>query len=198
MNIEKIYEKYSVPPNLQKHMKRVAEVANFIKIHWKGPWLDWEIIQKSALLHDIGNIVKFDLDKYSDLLGTKKDNVSYWKNVQKKMIEKYGSDDHEATKKILPEIKIDKKIIDIILKKSFGNSIKTAGGNDWYLKILLYSDLRVLPSGLGTLNDRFDDIRKRMPKYTSRPNFERLLDACRNIEKQIQEQIDVPISEIKI
>jgi hypothetical protein len=198
MNIEKIYEKYSVSSNLRDHMKRVAGVTAAIKAHWKGSTLDWEIIEKSALFHDIGNVVKFDLDNYPDLLGDDKKDIDCWKNVQKKMIKKYGSDDHKATKKMLSEIGISKEIIDLILRKSFGNAVKIAASDDWKLKILFYSDLRVLPSGLGTLSDRFNDIGRRMPKYTNRPDFEELLKACRNLEKQIQMHIDIPVAEIKI
>jgi len=35
-----------------------------------------------------------------------------------------------------------------------------------------------------------------MPKYTSRPDFNDLVSATLEIEKQIQENLDVPVSEI--
>ena len=49
-----------------------------------------------ALLHDLGNIVKFDLEKYPDFLGKEKPRLEYWKKVQKEVREKYGSDDHDV------------------------------------------------------------------------------------------------------
>lgn len=196
MNIKNIYEKFGIPPNLTEHMLIVTKVALFIKEHWKGPEIDWETLRKAALLHDVGNVVKFDLDKYPHFLGNEKSKIDYWKQKQKEIIEKYGQDDHEATKKMLNEVGIDRKIIEIILNKAFGNAVQIAVSQDWYTKILLYADLRVLPNGVAKMTERFQDIRERMPKYTSRPDFENLLDTARKIEEQIQEKLDVSVLEI--
>ena len=35
-----------------------------------------------------------------------------------------------------------------------------------------------------------------MPKYTSRPDFEDLVEACQNIGKQIEEKINVQANQI--
>jgi hypothetical protein len=64
------------------------------------------------------------------------------------------------------------------------------------VKILYYADLRTLPFGIGTLEDRLEDVRNRMPKYTSRPDFKDLVEACRQIENQLQQNLDVPVVEI--
>ena len=111
-------------------------------------------------------------------------------------MEKYGRDDHGATEKMLTELGVERGIIDIILNKSFGNSVSTKNSGNWLLKILYYADLRTLPQGIGTMQERLDDVRKRMPKYTSRPDFNDLVSATLEIEKQIQENLDVPVSEI--
>lgn len=112
------------------------------------------------------------------------------------MIKKYGSDDHEATRKMLEEINIEEGIIGIILAKSFGNSVATKNSDNWYLKILFYADMRVLPDGVGTLEERIEDVRTRMPKYANRPDFPDLVAACREIEGQIQQKMNVSVSEI--
>lgn len=196
MNIKSVYGKFGVTPNLEKHMLTVAQVILFIKEHWRGPEIDWEALKKSALLHDVGNIVKFDLEKYPHLLGDKKYKIGYWKQIQKETIEKYGRDDNEATKKMLYEVGINKKIIEIVFNKAFGNVVQIAASQDWYVKILLYADLRVLPDGVATMEERFEDIRERMPKYTNRIDFEDLLEAAKEIENQIQEKLNIPVSEI--
>ncbi len=196
MNIKTLYRKFGITPNLAQHMLIVAGVVLFIRDHWIGEILDWESLRKAALLHDVGNVVKFDLDKYPELLGEEKANLDYWKQIQKQTINKYGNDDHEATKKMLNEVGVDKKIIEIIIQKSFGNSKQTAASKDWYSKILLYSDLRVLTAGVATMQERFKDIKERMPKYVNRPDFRELLKACEDIESQIQENLDVSVSEI--
>lgn len=174
----------------------VTGIGVYLGNHWHGPTLDWQRIKITGLVHDLGNVVKFDLDKHPEYLGKEQTRVEYWKQVQKQVIEKYGADDHEATKRMLTEIGIGQEMQATILDKSFGNSIKIAAGRDWYAKILAYCDMRVLPGGIGTLDERLQDVRERMPKYANRPDFEELLAANRAIEKEIQENSDVPVSQI--
>ncbi len=117
------------------------------------------------------------MDKYPEFLGNEQKNIDYWKRIQRKIIEKYGTDDHDATKLILEELNLDNKLIDIILRKSFGNSVEIAKSENWPLKLLYYADLRTLPNGIGTLEERIGDVGARMPKYTSRPDFDDLCEA---------------------
>lgn len=196
MNIFEIYKKFRIPPNLQEHMIRVYGIVCFIEKHWKGENVDWELVKKIALLHDMGNIIKFNLDQHPEFLGSEEPNVEYWKNVQKEIIQKYGSDEEEATKAMLGEIGIDANAIQIIEDKAFGNSVGVKNSSNWHLKLLYYSDLRTLPLGIGTLEERLSDVRGRMPKYTSRPDFEDLVLACREIEQQIQKKVDIDVSKI--
>lgn len=59
MNILEIYNKYYLPENLQMHMLRVAACSNLIIDNWSGPEIDKEAIIRVCLLHDMGNIVKY-------------------------------------------------------------------------------------------------------------------------------------------
>ena len=196
MKISEIYKKYNIPPNLIDHMLTVTKVVLFITNHWKGEKIDKIVMEKSALVHDLGNIVKFNFKKYPEFLGSEMKNRSIWEEKQKEMVAKYGNDDHEATRLILNELKFDDKSIGVVSSKSFGNSVATLNSNNWNLKILLYSDLRVLPWGTGTLEDRFNDIKERMPQYNTRPDLEDLFRACREIERQIQNNVDVSLATI--
>jgi len=196
MTIKDVYNTYGIPPNLQEHMIRVASVVAHIEEHWIGPTVEWKIAIQTALLHDIGNIVKFDLDNHPEFLGEGQNDLECWRNKQQEMIKTYGSDDHEATRKILFELDVDKNIIETILLKSFSNSINTKNSNNWILKILYYADLRVLPFGIGTLDNRINDVKDRMPKYTNRPDFMILVNACYDIESQIQDNLDIQINEM--
>lgn len=196
MTISDIYKRYYVSPNLQEHMLTVASVALCIADHWVGERLDRDRLGKTALVHDLANTVKFNLDKYPEFLGDEVVNISFWKSKQKELIGKYGQNDHVATEKMLKEIGFGGDDIKIVQEKSFGNSIVTEKSTGWILKILLYSDLRVLPIGIGTLEERFKDILERMPKYSSRPDINNLFSACREIEKQIQKNIDIPLRTI--
>jgi len=62
MQILKIYEKYKILPALQQHMFRVASVAKMIAEHMVID-VDIDCITKAALLHDMGNILKFNLSQ---------------------------------------------------------------------------------------------------------------------------------------
>jgi hypothetical protein len=197
MTIKDIYQKFGIPPNLQEHMMRVCGIIIFIKNHWKSDiQVDWNLAREIALLHDLGNVVKFDLDKHPEFLGKEQSNINYWKKMQVEVVSKYGSDDHEATKKMLEEIDIDRQAIGIILNKSFGHSVETKNSDNWILKILYYADLRTLPFGVGSLEERIADVKNRMPKYTARPDFDDLVSACRDIENQLQQKINVAVSGI--
>lgn len=197
-SVEEIYKKFGIPPNLQEHMQRVFGIVSFIEQHWKNKEavVDWDMLKRAALLHDLGNIVRFDFDKHPEFLGKEQKNVESWKKKQKEVIKDYGSDDHLATESMLREINTEPQIINIIQKKSFGNSIAIINSDNWPLKILYYADLRTLPWGIGTLEERITDIRERMPKYTSRPDFEDLVNASREIEKQIQGNLKISVVEI--
>lgn len=186
MKIDEIYQRFSVPQNLKEHMFRVFGIISVIGKNWTGEKLDWNLIKKLSLLHDLGNIVKFNL----------KEEEMYLKETQKMMIDKYGADDHEATGKMVKELGFSGEAVDTIQSKSFGNSIEIAKSQNYLLKILYYSDMRVLPNGVGTLEDRLSDVRNRMPKYSSRPDFEDLVSASRDIETQIQKSVSVPLSTI--
>ena len=197
MKVAEIYEKFGIPPNLQEHMLKVCGIVEFVQKHWSGKDIvDWDLIKKIALLHDLGNIVKFDFDKHPEFLGEEQANVEHWKQIQNKVVTKYGSDDHEATEKMLKEIGLKENAIEIILDKSFGNSIETRNSNNWPLKVLYYADLRTLPFGIGTLEERITDVKDRIPKYSNRPDFNDLVEACREIEKQIQNNLNVPVGNI--
>ena len=196
MKIKEIYSKFGITPNLAEHMITVACVGLFIKDHWKGPEIDWKKVKKTALLHDLGNIVRFDFDKYPQFLGPEISRIDYWKEVQAETIAKYGNDDHDATEKMLQELNVSKDIANVILEKSFGNSVQVAKGDNWYAKILSYCDNRVMPKGVVTLEEMILDTKERAPKYANRPDFEELCDSSREVEKQIQENLNNPVDQI--
>ena len=197
MTIKDVYERFKIPPNLADHMFTVAQVVRTIKDHWKGQIIDWELIEKAALLHDVGNIVKFSFsEEHKQFLGAEAQRIDYWRSVQKEIIQKYGAEDHQATGAMLREIGIKENILDIVQNKSLPNAIGVAQENDWSAKILLYADMRVMPQGIAPLEERLADIRTRLTKYAQRLDFEDILISIRNIEKQISYQLETSVQDI--
>ena len=193
MTIYQIYTKLKNPPNLQKHMLRVTKVGLFIYDHWTGEPINNDLLLKAALLHDVGNIVKFNIEKYPHFLGEEQKRANYWIKAQKEIIEKYGTDDHKATREMLTELGVNPEVTQIVFDKSYPNGPKIAQSNNWILKILLYSDLRVSPTGVISIKERLDDLHSRLEKYKNR---EDLYEAGLQIEHQVQENMTIDVSNI--
>lgn len=193
MTIAEIYDQLGITPNLQEHMLRVTSVALFIQKHWIGEQLDPELLKTMLMLHDVGNIVKFDFDKYPEFLGDEIKRVDYWKDKQKETITKYGADDHDATVAMLEELRISSQISQRIYDMGYWNVKVISERNDWMLKVALYSDLRVGPMGILSMTDRVNDIHDRLAKYKNKPE---LIGYSQELEKQIQENMDAPVDRI--
>lgn len=185
MTTEDVYKQFGTPTNLQHHMLSVTSLICEIRDHWIGESVDWNDLITAGLLHDLGNVIKFDLDKYPDLLGDELPRIDFWRQEQVELIKKYGNDDHEATEKMLDELGVETRVRDIIQTKSFGKIRNTATLNDWLPKILQYCDLRVSPYGLMGLDDRMEEIKERYEKYASRPDFDEMVLAAKSIEAEI-------------
>ena len=77
-NILEIYKEHNVMPNLQEHMLRVAAVASLICDNCTEK-LNKEDIITACLLHDIGNIVQFQLSYFPEF--NKPQGIEYWQGI---------------------------------------------------------------------------------------------------------------------
>lgn len=201
MKISNIYRKYKLPPNLRQHHYRVAGVALFILDRWRGPKLDRNLVKAVALLHDLGNLVKYDLSpRFAHLLNDKGNNVDYWVSLQREMIRKYGSNDYEATLGIANDLKLNRKTMKTLenLVKSSPEEIIHSGG--WELKTILYADVRVSPYGVVSLPERLNEWCNR---YKDREGWrERMKEIeghwqlCFDLEDEIGRNLSVPVATI--
>src|SRR5690349_16753955 len=110
MKILDIYKKYAITPMLQMHQLRAAAVGNLIADNWKNEKLNKSAVVQTLLIHDMGNIIKFDLDNFPQLLGEEIKKIDFWKQTQKDFIAKYGVDEHIATQQIAKEIGAPKNV----------------------------------------------------------------------------------------
>ncbi len=196
MTTEDAYKLFRTPKNLQQHMLTVTGLICAVQEHWSGDDIDWDGLIRAGLLHDLGNVIKFDLDKFPQLLGDELPRIEFWREEQKRLIAKYGNDDHAATGKMLDELGVDSKIKETIQAKSFGNIRKTASSSNWLPKILQYCDLRTSPHGLMTLDERVSDIEERYDKYAGRSDFPEMIAAAKSIESEIEQSIDTDLEQI--
>jgi hypothetical protein len=159
MHITDVYKKYTIPPLLQLHQLRAGAVGKLIVDNWKNSEIDKTAIIEALLLHDMGNIIKFDLDNPSKLIDTDLTDLNYWKSVKKTFIEKYGSNEHDATYKIGKELNVSETVENLLSRLK--STADAANGDDYNLKICFYSDLRCGPFGILSVNKRFDDLIER-------------------------------------
>jgi hypothetical protein len=163
-NIQAIYDKYRVPPNVQDHQRRAASVASLIIRDWKGPSLEMEDIVACLLLHDMGNILKFRFDEIGvEMLGKEAPRAEYWKQVKEEFVEKYGTSVSGATRKILQEIGCNQIVIKLSQEMDFSNKGNIVNTDKWAGKICGYSDYRTGPFGIVTIEGRWEDLNKRYP-----------------------------------
>ncbi len=148
-------------PNLQAHQMRVAGVAMQIceSMEKGGIAVDKTRVVTACLLHDMGNIIKSDLNYFPEFLEPQ--GFEYWQNVQNEYFQKYGRNEHEATLKILKELEISSAVMVIVDGIGYPHIEDSYIANDFNYKIAQYADLRVSPHGILSITERATEARKR-------------------------------------
>jgi hypothetical protein len=156
--IEEIYESYNLLPNLREHQLRVAAVAQQIGNAMTSA-VDTKGIVRTCLVHDMGNIIKFDLTFYPDFVEPL--GLEYWQGVKGSFINTYGSDEHMATSAICREVGLTEKEIEYLSTIGFTRSTTARNSGSFEQMICCYADQRVGPRGVLSLDERLRDGRKR-------------------------------------
>lgn len=195
--IEEIYKEYKIMPTLQLHQLRVAAVAKIITDNFVGD-LDREGVVKACLVHDMGNIIKFDLAYFPEFV--EPEGLEYWQAVKDEYISKYGPDEHKATIDISKEINIPENVMDCLNNIGFSKSTKNAESDSFENKIAAYSDMRVSPHGVISMEERIEDGNKRYKGKVGHSigsdSFESLSNSLRMMEIQIFEKVSIKPEEI--
>jgi len=194
-----IYKKYPVPRLLQKHHIRVASVGAYIASHFKNPGkIDKILVIKTLLLHDIGNIVKFNLDKPEYMSRTEWKNINVWRKKQDLYRKKYESE-HTATLEMVKSLGID-KVPNHLKHVGVSRLPQVVKSQDYNLKLITYADLRCAPFSIVSINQRFDDIATRYKNTKHSLSKVNQMAKRRNmallLEKQLQEVVNIELTDI--
>lgn len=93
-------------------MLRVAGLGKIIADNLsKDIKIDQNILIKALLVHDMGNIVKFDFSVKTIPISPSK--IAELRDVKDNFVQKYGADAHVVTEKILNKIDVSNSIIEI-------------------------------------------------------------------------------------
>ena len=185
--ITDIYEEYKIMPHLQMHQLRVAAITVIICDSLDID-IDKDTIIKASLIHDMGNVIKFDLSQTKSIFGLPDSEIEDIHNMQGEFIEKYGQNEHTATSLIASELSMSDSVIHLVSENRFSNLCIDKDGDDWKLKILHYSDGRVGPHGILSFDERMQDAGKRYENHSlsiDKKEHDRLVDCGKDIEKQI-------------
>lgn len=148
MQIQDLYDKYNLMPQLREHQLRVGGIVKLITN-------DHDSII-TALVHDMGNIAKFEG------LNT------YWRKEQEKVWKLYGKEAHEATFAILRDAGLSELERSVREEGEFyQNILKLAGKYETYsdaAAYTLYGDSRVAINGVVSVMERVEDLEKRYGK----------------------------------
>ncbi len=187
-SIDGIYDRYRIIPNLRVHMKKVAAVGELVMDSWSDdrPEMRKVDVVAALLLHDIGNIVKFNFGDPVMWQGYTWTDMEYWKVVRDEVAGRYGStSDHDVTSRMVEELGLDGRSAFLVRNMLLENIEFVLRSGDFELKICTYADQRVAPSGVVCIRERFEDLRRRYagrPEFHFRPEGEAL---ALRLEKQI-------------
>ncbi len=183
-----VYEHYRIMPGLQQHQLRVAAVARLLCDHMTEP-VDTHATVVACLFHDMGNIIKSDLARFPSFLGDY--SQDYWEGVKRDFIAAYGGNAHAATIAIMREMNLPTHIVDIDDSLGFSRLVAIRDSSSYEKKIAEYSDARVAPFGVLSLEARLADARERYRDQRAwaaegeGDGFELFAAAAADIERQI-------------
>ena len=166
MKVEDVYERYQVMPTLAVHMLSVGAVGSILTKSITETGFPKNEIISACLLHDMGNIVKFDLDSIPK--GLHIPDVDYWKEVQKKIRTRYGMDEHEVTYKMSRDIRVSDVTLDAITNSGTANAARVLEEKNIAAMFVTYCDYHVMPTAITDPKSRLKDILyryKNTPKY---------------------------------
>jgi hypothetical protein len=184
--ITDLYKEYKIIPNLETHQLRVAACAMQICKHLTVE-IDTESVIKACLLHDMANIIKFDLSKTQAMFNFSNEEIEIMAGIKAEFIKKYGTSEHIGSLTIARELGMDEKVVSNIDAIDFNHWDEVDQGESIEEKICVYCDGRVAPYGVVSLSERLEEGSKRYAGPNPQVGERRIVlhNAARSIEKDI-------------
>ena len=183
--ILEIYAEYKIMSGLQMHQLRVAAVASLICDNFDGS-LNKEEIITACLLHDMGNIIKADLNYFPEFL--EPEGLEYWQKVKDAYLEKYGNNEHQATLQILRELGLE-SLSEYVEAIDFRHLEKNIEVEDFGTKICYYADSRVTPLKIVSIEQRLLEAKERYGKRNGYAVSDEEREASQYVLLELEKQI---------
>lgn len=167
-------------------MLEVALVAEAICLHWQGDRIDRDLVIKVALLHDLGNLIKFR----RPFLGELEQDEQFWSQRQDEMRAKYGENVHAATMELAGQLVQDKSLMRELNRTGLAGSLEKFATNE--AKIIQLADMCVAPQGIVGPEARIADLLERYQERVLMVDVQRQKENAKLVEKLL----DQPLSEI--
>jgi hypothetical protein len=184
VQIKQIYQRFEILPQLQQHMVRVAAVARLACTQMSVKVSENEIIT-ACLLHDLGNLAKFDLSVFPQAL--EPEGLEVWQERQQQLWDAYGRSPHTATQAMLAELPVSERVRQLVASIGFDNVPRQFNEAEAPHMICEYGDDRVAPGGVVSLEERLADFEKRYgAKYSSPADVQKraeVFEATREMEQ---------------
>lgn len=181
--ISQIYQKLGIPKHLQKHMLDTASICYLISLNVVK---DFETLVEEMLLHDVGNLLKLQPHEITC-------DLTKW--IRDYLYNKFNGDDHLATNYICKLYGFTDERIERMNKKTLANNVNTARGDDIRVKIEAYSDQRVSPEGVVSLQECLAELKRRHSKIKGATlygeNADEIIKAAFEIEDQIMKEAKI-------
>lgn len=202
MTIEQFYTEKRIPTHLQRHMFLVAALGLHLAQHWRDEEVNADEVVTVLLLHDLGNLLKFELEKGVEIFDEPERDLAYWQQVNEEMKTQYGSDVQEATLKMARELEVGERILFLLAHMYISKLPEDVVNTDPAQAICAYSDYRVAPSGYVSLAERLEDLRLRYAhresKWADAQKIEKKTELATQLEQQIQDKISTDVQNLPV
>lgn len=154
------FEEYVVPKNIFKHCLKVREVAVFLakKLTEKGLKINLELVDRSALLHDLFKAISLEELKPNEFYNYEfsEEEIAMWKKLREKYEGMYECEiAYEIFKDKFPELAST-------IKKASDPKNKN---KTWEELVVHYADWRVLKEEVVLTEERLYYLKQRYPGH---------------------------------